>query len=112
MTLNITFNLPPHLEEKLRAITPDIGADVPETYALELFRRGQITHVELSQLLALDRFETDAYLNRHNVFEGSLSMEDLDADRRTLDRVNSDYRDYRSIGIGCRSSSVGPQRGI
>jgi hypothetical protein len=38
-------------------------------------------------VLGLDRFETDAYLKRHNVFEGSLTMADLDADRETLERV-------------------------
>jgi len=54
---------------------------------VELFRRGKLSHLELSKVLGLDRFETDAYLKQHNIFEGSLTMEDLEADRQTLERV-------------------------
>lgn len=38
-------------------------------------------------MLGLDRFETDAYLKRHNVLEGSLTAEDLNEQAATLDRV-------------------------
>ncbi len=89
MALTVTLNLPPDIEQKLRAETPNLDADVSEAYALELFRRGKLSHYELSQVLRLDRFETDAYLKRHNIFEGSLTMEDLDADRRTLEELLS-----------------------
>jgi len=87
VALTITFDLPAGVEEKLRAQTQNLDADVKEAYAVELFRRGQLSHFELSQILGLDRFDTDAYLKRHNVFEGSLMMEDLEADRRMLDRL-------------------------
>lgn len=87
MALTVTLNVPPEIEEKLRAGTSDLDADVKEVYALEMFRRGRLSHYELSQVLGLDRFETDAYLKRHKVFEGSLTMEDLEADRQTLDRL-------------------------
>lgn len=87
MPLKVTLDLPPEVEEKLRRETPNLDADVKEAYALELFRRGQISHFELSQVLGLDRFETDAWLQRHKVFEGSLTMADLEADRQTLQRV-------------------------
>lgn len=79
--------MPADLEQKLRRDTPNLDADVKEAYALELFRRGKLSHYELSQVLGLDRFETDAFLKRHRVFEGSLTMADLEADRRTLERV-------------------------
>jgi len=84
MALTVRINLPAAIEEKLRAETPDLDADVAEAYVLELFRRGKLSHYELSQALGLDRFETDAYLKRHKVFEGSLTMDDLEADCRTL----------------------------
>ena len=64
-----------------------------EAYLLELFRRGQISHYELSQALGLDRFETDAYLKQHKIFEGSLTMEDLEQDRQTLERVLGPVKD-------------------
>jgi len=71
----------------LRAQSPRLDADATETVALDLFRKGMLSHYELSRTLSLDRFETDAYLNRHYVFENSLTMEDLEADRQTLDSL-------------------------
>ena len=87
MSLTVTLNLPPDVEEKLRQETPDLESDVRRTYTLDLFRRGMISHVELSNLLGLDRYETGALLKRHSIFEGSPSMGDLEADRGTLERV-------------------------
>jgi predicted HTH domain antitoxin len=87
MALRVTLDLPADVEERLRRDTPNLDADVKEAYALELFRRGKVSHYELSRMLGLDRFETDAYLKRHNVFEGSPTMADLEADRETLERV-------------------------
>lgn len=87
MALNVTLVLPADLEEKLRRGSANLDADVREAYALELFRSGKLSHYELSQMLGLDRYETDAWLKRHHVFEGSLTMADLEADRQTLERV-------------------------
>jgi predicted HTH domain antitoxin len=87
MAVTVTLDLPAEIERKLRAETPDLNSDVKEAYSLELFRRGRLSHYELSQVLGLDRFETDAYLKRHNVYEGSLTMEDLEEQSKTLDRV-------------------------
>jgi hypothetical protein len=89
MSLNITLDLPREVEEKLLRETPNLAAEVKEAYALELFRRGKLSHYELSCVLGLDRSATDACLQQHNVFEGSLTMADLEADRKTLDRVMS-----------------------
>jgi predicted HTH domain antitoxin len=83
----VTIHLPADLEQRLRAESPDFEAEAKEAVALELFRRGKISHHELSVVLGLDRFETDAYLQRHNVVEGSLTMRDLDEQAATLDRV-------------------------
>ena len=92
MPLTVRLNLPPDVEEKLRRETPDLDNDVKEAYALELFRRGKLSHYELSRILGLDRFETDAYLRRHNVLEGSPTLEDLEADRDTLRELFSQER--------------------
>ena len=92
MSLTVTLNLPPDVEEKLRQDTPDLNNDVKEAYVLELFRRGTLCHYELSRILGLDRFETDAYLKRHNVFEGSLTLEDVEADLKTLHDAFSQKR--------------------
>jgi predicted HTH domain antitoxin len=83
----VTIQFPADVEQRLRAQTPDLDTELKEAVALDLFRRGKLSHYELSKMLGLDRFETDAYLKRHNVVEGSLTMQDLDEQARTLDRV-------------------------
>lgn len=83
----VMIELPADVEQRLREATPDLDAQAKEAVALDLFRRGKLSHFELSKVLGLDRFETDAYLKRHNVYEGSLTMEDLEADRQTLEQV-------------------------
>lgn len=90
MSLTVRFDLPPDVEQKLRQETPHLDEEVKEAYALELFRRGRLSHYELSRVLGIDRFETDAYLKRHKVFEGSLTMEDLESDRQTLRTLRSE----------------------
>ena len=78
----VTIQLPTDVEQRLRAEFADLDTEAKETLALDLFRRGKLSHHELSKFLGLDRFQTDAYLKRHNVFERSLTMQDLDEQSR------------------------------
>jgi predicted HTH domain antitoxin len=87
MTIHFTSSLPPEVEERLRAEVPDLSGAVREAFAIDLFRRGILTHHGLGQVLGLDRFETDALLKRHRVADGSLTHEDVDADVRSLDEL-------------------------
>ena len=92
MSFTVRLDLPPDVEQRLRKETPDLSEAVKEAYILELFRQGKLSHYELSKVLRLDRFETDAYLKRHNVFEGSLTLEDLESDFQTLRILSSKDR--------------------
>lgn len=83
----MTIQLPSDVETRLRTQSLNLEAELTEMVALHLFRRGKLSHYELSKVLGLDRFETDAYLKRHNIVDGSLMMEDLDEQSRMLDRV-------------------------
>ena len=83
----VTIQLPADLEQRLRAEFEDFDKEAAETLGLELFRRGKLSHYELSRILGLDRFQTNAYLKRHNVLEGSLTMQDLDEQSQALERV-------------------------
>jgi predicted HTH domain antitoxin len=69
--MTVTFHLPPEIEQRLRAQTPDLESQLKEASAVELFRRGKISHYELSQILDLDRFATDAFLQRNKIYEGA-----------------------------------------
>ena len=85
--MSVTIQLPADVEQRLRAAIPNLDEELREASVLELFRRGRLSHYELSRVLGLDRFETDSYLKRNNVAEGSLTMKDLDEQGETLDRV-------------------------
>jgi predicted HTH domain antitoxin len=84
MTITLTVNLPPEIEQQLQAESGDLPSAVRESFAINLFRRGILTHHELGQVLDLDRFETDALLKRNDVTEYALTHEDIDADVRSL----------------------------
>jgi predicted HTH domain antitoxin len=90
MSFTVRLDLPPDVEQRLRREASDLSEEVKEAYVLELFRRGKLSHYELSRILGFDRFETDAYLKRHNIFEGSLTQEDLEADFQTLRKLRSE----------------------
>ena len=83
----VTLDLPKDIEERLRRENPNLDSDAKEACAVELFRQGKLNHFQLSRVLGVDRFETDAVLKRHHVEEHSLSGADLEADRATLRKV-------------------------
>ena len=73
----VTIQLPTDVEKRLRAEFADLDTEAKETLALDLFRRGKLSHYELSKVLDLDRVKTDAFLKRHNdlypyMIEGSV----------------------------------------
>ncbi len=83
----VTIQLPNDVELRLRSKSSDLESEAREAFALELFRQGKVSHFELSQILGIDRVETDSLLKRHGVIEGSLTMQDLDEQARTLNDV-------------------------
>jgi predicted HTH domain antitoxin len=87
MNVNIAVSLPPDVEERLRTESGDLSTAAREAFAIELFRRGLLTHYGLGQSLGLDRFETDALLKRHEVTEHSLTHEDVDADVKSVNEL-------------------------
>ena len=87
VALTVRLKLPPKAEARLRAQSADLDADITESYAVELFRRGLLSFGELGSTLGLSRFQTAALLKRRGVFEGSQTSEEVDADARTLEQI-------------------------
>jgi hypothetical protein len=87
MALHVVLEFPPDVEARLRQELTDVEADAKEAYAVELYRRGTLNRWDLGRVLGLDRFETEALLKRHNVFDGALTLADLEADSQTLNKV-------------------------
>jgi predicted HTH domain antitoxin len=85
--MSVILDLPSDIEERLRQENPNLDGDAREAYAVELFRQGKLNHFQLSRVLGVDRFETDAVLKRHQVEAQSLTSADLEADRVTLRAV-------------------------
>jgi predicted HTH domain antitoxin len=85
--MSVTLELPKDIEDKLRRENPNLDSDVREACAVALFRKGTLNHYQLSRILQIDRFETDALLKRHGVTEQALTPTDLEADRNTLRKV-------------------------
>jgi hypothetical protein len=82
--ISVTVDLPGDAEQRLRAESPDFSTAVREGFVVNLFRRGILSHYELGQALGLDRFETDALLNRHRLTEQSPTHEEVDAEVKCL----------------------------
>ena len=89
MDVTVAVNLPPDVEERLRAESRGLSEAAREAFSVELFRRGLLTHRGLGEALDLDRFETDALLRRHQVLENPLTHEDVDADVRSINELLS-----------------------
>ena len=87
MGLTLTIELPAEVERALRASETDFGVAAKEALAVSLFRRGKLSHAELSHALGLDRFETDALLKRQQVTAGGPTLADLEMDRANLEQV-------------------------
>jgi predicted HTH domain antitoxin len=85
--MSVTVEFPHDIEAMLRRDHPDLDSEAKEACAVELFRQGRLNHFQLSRVLGLDRFGTDAVLKRHRVEEQSLTGADLAEDRETLRRV-------------------------
>lgn len=86
MAVTVTLDLPPHVEERLRAEGRDLSATMREAFALHLFRQDLIGPYELEQILGIDRQDAHDLLNRHDVPNPPLTHERVDEDVENLKR--------------------------
>jgi hypothetical protein len=84
MAFSLTIELPEDVGRALRSEFPALEDSAREAMAVEFFRQGRLNHFQLSRVLGLDRFQTDAVLKRHGVEEQSQTVEDVESDRATL----------------------------
>lgn len=83
--MEITVQLPDDVVKQLG----DIGTmprQVLEAFAVESYRSGRITRHQVSRLLGLDYWETDAFLDRHKAKE-PYTRADLEVDRASLRKL-------------------------
>ena len=92
MSLTVVLEVPPEVEERLRAGGTKIEQQVNEAFALELYREEKLSFHELSRILGLSHLETSELLQRRKIYVGSITMQDLEDDHRRLEEVFSKDR--------------------
>jgi predicted HTH domain antitoxin len=76
--MSISFTLPAAVEEDLRMQFGDLDAAAKEAALVELYRQQKVSHGQFSESLGISRDEANAVLQRHNVREDGLTIEEFD----------------------------------
>ena len=87
LTMSITFDLPPAVEQQLRRDVTNLDVLAKEAALVELYRQGTISYHQLGISLGMTRFETDDLLKRHHVTEDLITAEELGEQIATLRRL-------------------------
>lgn len=83
----ITVHLPQDIEQQLRAHFPDIERRVAEGYAVEAYRRGDLSSRQVGQMLGFsDRAQTERFLSERRAFP-NYDAEDFAQDIQTLETL-------------------------
>jgi hypothetical protein len=87
--MTISFEIPPNIENQLRAAGLDLPNAAREAFLVDLYRKRTITHHELALALGVGRYETDGVLKRHGV-PIEISMEELQAKTSFLESLREE----------------------
>lgn len=83
----ITIPIPSDLERKLREDLPDLESAAKEAFLVSLYQQRRLTHKQLADLLALDRWQTEEILHRHGVSD--LTPDEIDRQFDTLRKMGN-----------------------
>ena len=86
--MEVTINIPEDVASILVGEGKNLEREILEAAAIEGYRAGKLSHAQVGRMLGLSRFEVDAVLKAHDV-PLNYTLEDLEADRRTLGRLLS-----------------------
>jgi hypothetical protein len=85
--MQVTFDIPDHVAERLNAAGGDLPRRALEALALGEYKRGRLTKPELRDLLGFGTGDAlDGFLKAHGIFE-PYSLDDLARERRDLERL-------------------------
>ena len=85
MAATFEISVPDTLVKALGAEPDELPRQTLEALIVQAFRKGQITHAQVGELLELNRFETDGFLKNARAFrlsEGEEFSSDLESLRR------------------------------
>ena len=85
--MNLSVEIPDDLARRLAATGDDLSRRALEAFALEEYKAGRVSKVELRRLLGIDtRYELDGFLKAHGVWM-DYAIDDLRRDIATLQRL-------------------------
>jgi predicted HTH domain antitoxin len=84
----IAVELPEDIVKRLETAWRDVSRGALEAIALEGYRDGTLSREQIGRILALSFWETEAFLKERQAYL-AYDEEDLDQDRRDLDRLDS-----------------------
>ena len=91
--MQVTLEIPDEMAELLFPNGEDPARCVLEALAIEGYRSGTLTASQTRRVLGFGtRYELDGFLKAHNVWEHAYSLEDLEKDRRTWDKLSAESR--------------------
>ncbi|MGA2232655.1 MAG: UPF0175 family protein [Tepidisphaeraceae bacterium] len=85
----VTFQLPDDVEQRLRARRINLESEAKESFLIDLYRRGELSHLALSKALGLDRYDTEQVLRKHNVTEDLGTADDVLAEVRAVEELRA-----------------------
>lgn len=89
--MEITIRIPDDLGRALAATGRDLSRQTLEALAIDGYRRGSLTQLQVSQLLGLSRVATEDFLAR-NVDLYDYDPAELDREARVLEKFSSRSR--------------------
>jgi predicted HTH domain antitoxin len=84
--MQVTVQLPDHIARQIGPAPGDIPRRMLEAVAIEGYRAEQLSRGQVSELLGLDFWQTEAFLKQHGAGL-HYSKEDLEQDARANERV-------------------------
>ena len=85
--MQITVDIPDSLAAQLKG-DPDVSRRVREALAVEGYVSGTLTRGQVAESLGMTFYEAEAWFVRKGLHR-NYDLEDLEADRQTLDRLLS-----------------------
>lgn len=86
--MHVAIDLPEDIARQLMAAWGDMPRKTLEAVAVEGYRTGVLTRVQIGSLLGLSFWETEAFLKERQAYL-PYGQSDLDQDRADLDRALS-----------------------
>ena len=84
--MQISVELPDDIAEILKAAWRDLPRGVLEAVAVEGYRGGALSRDEVGRILGLSFWDAEAFLKERRAYL-AYNAEDLEQDRRDLDRI-------------------------